>query len=383
MSLNDNKIKGLKPKEKLYRTADEKGLAIEVTPLGKKLWRYRFRLHGKAKMISLGEFPSVSLGKARQKRQEAEDLVKQGIHPTHHRQAKKKDTFQSIAQEFLDEKSKTWAPRTLQQRTTLFQSYIFPNIGERPITGISSADILHLLKNIEEKTPIQAYFARQVINAVFDKAICTLRAEHNPVNPLKKALKKHVTESHEPIPQDRISIFFKSLDEFAGYPTTKFAAELLWLTTVRTVELLGAKWDEFDLCKNIWIIPAERMKKRRDHVVPLTGRATEIVNSLKPLTGNSKYLFPNRDDFNKHSSKGLLWKFWNNIYNGEYSPHCVRASFSTWAHDSEFPSEVIETQLNHVDKNITRASYNRSIYLDKRREILQAWEDYLISLKKS
>jgi integrase len=152
------------------------------------------------------------------------------------------------------------------------------------------------------------------------------------------------------------------------------------LTTVRTVELLGARWDEIDLDAGLWTIPAARMKMRRDHVVPLVPQAIETLRALEPLTRRTGWLFPNRDDATKPVSKGVLWKLWDSILTG-YSPHGVRGTFSTWAHDSGYQTDHIEAQLNHVDQNATRASYNRSAYLHQRRAMLEAWAAYLDGLK--
>ena len=380
MPLNDNKIKGLKATGKLYRVADGNGLTLEITPAGKKLWRYRYRLGGKASMLSLGEYPAVSLTEARTKRTEAAELVKQGINPAHHRHAEKANTFQAVALEFLADKAKVWTPRTLKQRTALFENYIFPQIGARPIAEIKPADILRLIQGIESEAPVQAYFARQVIGAVFALAIGTLRAETDPTQPLKSALKPHITAHHATINPSDIPAFFDRLETSGSYPTTKAAAELLWLTTTRTVELLSAKWEEFDLDAGLWTIPAERMKGRRDHVVPLIPSAVEILREIQPITRHTGLVFPSRDNPSNPASKGVLWKLWSRL-SEESTPHGVRGAFSTWAHDSGFQTEVIEAQLNHADRNTTRASYNRSAYLDKRRELLTAWAGYLAGLR--
>jgi integrase len=383
MKLTDTKIKGLKPQAKLYRVTDGKGLTLEITPGGSKLWRYRFRLHGRANMLALGSYPAVSLAEARKKRDEAAEQIARGINPAHHRKAQAANTFRNIAEEYLSDQAELWTPRTMKQRRALLESDIFPALGDRPINEISPADVLRVLQEIEPRAPTLAVFARQVIGAVFRKAVVTLRADSDPSAPLRGALKpRHVT--HHPIlPAGEIPGFFERLDAYTGYPTTKAAAELLWLTTVRTVELLGARWDEFDLEAGLWTIPGARVKLRRDHVVPLVPRAVEILRMLEPLTKRTGFVFPNRDDPKRPATGNLLLRMWGNLgYKaGKFSPHGVRGTFSTWAHDSGYQSEHIEAQLNHTDRNITRASYNRSAYLEQRREILGAWAAYLDALK--
>jgi integrase len=380
MALTDSQIKALRPKDKLYRVADGKGLTMEITPKGAKLWRYRFRLHGKANMLALGAYPSVSLADARRKRDEAAELVDRGVNPSHHRKTEAANTFKAIAEEYLSAQAKVWTPRTLQQRRSLLESDIYPELGNRPINGITPADVLRLLEKIEDRAPVMAHFARQVIGAIFRKAVCTLRAESDPSAPLRGALKPRNIEHHPALPASEIPGFFERMENCASYPTSKAAAELLWLTTVRTVELLGARWEEFDLEAGLWTIPAKRMKKRRDHVIPLVPQAVEILRTLEPLTRRTGWLFPNRDDYTKPASRGVLWKLWNSVADG-FTPHGVRSTFSTWAHDSGFETQHIEAQLNHVDRNETRACYNRAKYLEQRRKMLEAWADYLDGLK--
>jgi integrase len=382
MPLTDSKIKALRPKESLYRVADGKGLCLEITPNGSKLWRFRFRLHGKAGMVALGAYPSVSLAEARKKRDEAAELVSNGLNPAHHRKAKVTNTFRAVAEEYLADQAELWTPRTLKQRRALLETHIFPAIGDRPISDISSADVLRILQDIEAGgAPAVAMFGRQVIGAVFRKAVCTLRADSDPSAPLRSALKPRHVKHHPILPAGDIPGFFERLEAYAGYPTTRAAAELLWLTTVRTVELLGARWEEFDLEAGLWTVPAERMKMRRDHVVPLAPRAVEILRMLEPLTGRTGFVIPNRDDPKRPATGNLLLRMWRYLGYTDFSPHGVRGTFSTWAHDSGFDSHIIEAQLNHADRNVTRARYNRSAYLEQRRKMLETWAGYLDGVK--
>jgi integrase len=381
MKLTDSKIKGLRPQAKLYRVTDGRGLVLEVTPSGSKLWRFRFRLHDKANMLALGAYPGVSLAEARKKRDEAAELIERGINPAHHRKAQEVNTFRMIAEEYLTDQAAIWTPRTLKQRRALLETNVYPAIGDRPVNDISSADVLRVLQDIESRAPTVAVFARQTIGAVFRKAVCTLRADSDPSAPLHRALKPRHVQHHPILSAAEISGFFERLDAYAGYPTTKAAAELLWLSTVRTVELVGAQWEEFDLEAGLWTVPAARMKMRRDHVVPLVSRAVEILRTLEPLTRRTGWVFPNRDDSKRPASGNLLLRMWRHLGYEGFSPHGVRGTFSTWAHDSGYRTEVIEAQLNHADRNVTRASYNRSTYLEQRREMLEAWAGYLSGLK--
>lgn len=380
MPLTDNKIKGLRPKEKLYRVADGAGLCIEVTPAGAKLWRYRYRVGGKASMLSIGKYPAVSLAEARKKRDEAAGMVARGINPVHHREAQAKNTFRAVADEYLEGKGRIWTPRTLAHRRALLELNVYPVIGDMPVNAIRPADILHMLRDIEGRAPAMAYLARQTVGAVFRLAVATLRADADPSAPLRgESLSPRAVQHHPIMTASEIPAFFAKLETYSGYPTTRAGALLLWLTTVRTVELLGAEWKEIDLDAGLWTVPAARMKMRRDHVVPLVPEAVDIFRSLLPLSRRSGLVFPGRDDPGKRASNGLLWKAWRAVSPG-HSPHGVRGTFSTWAHDNGYPSEIIEAQLNHADRNVTRASYNRSAYLAQRREMLAAWASWLAGL---
>lgn len=384
MKLTDSKIKALRPQAKVYRVADGDGLALEVSPAGGKLWRYRFRLNGKANMLSLGAYPKVGLSDARKKRDEAAELVAKGLNPSHHRKSQAANTFRNIAAEYLADQESLWTPRTMKQRRAILEADVFPAIGDRAINEISPSDVLRLLQGIEGRAPTVAVFARQIIGAVFRKAIVTLRADSDPSAPLSGSLRpRHVT--HHPIlTPTEIPAFLERMDAYTGYPSTRAAAELLWLTTARTNEVIAARWDEIDLEAGLWTIPAERMKMRRDHVIPLVPRAVEIFLSMEPLSRRSEWVFPNRDDPGKSPSVNLLLRMWRYLGYpaGGFSPHGVRGTFSTWAHDSGYPSEVIEAQLNHADRNVSRASYNRSAYLEQRRAMLEAWAGYLDGMRE-
>jgi integrase len=380
MPLTDSQIRSLRPKPTIYRIADGNGLTLEVTPAGSKFWRYRFRLGGKASMIALGQYPAVGLKDARQKREEAAALVAQGINPAHQRKAAEASTFRAIAEEYLSAQASIWTPRTFDQRRAILARDIYPVIGDRPVATITPADVLAPLRDIEERAPAVAYLAKQIMGAVFRLAICTLRCEIDPTQPLARALRPRNVDHHPILKAGEIGSFFKSLDEYQAGPVMRAAAELLWLTTCRTVELLGAHWEEFDFEAGIWTIPAERMKKRRDHVVPLVSRAVEILRGLEPWTRATGFVFPNRNDTRRPASRSSLWKVWEAVIDG-FSPHGVRGTFSTWAHDSGFETAHIEAQLNHTDRNTTRATYNRSAYLQQRREMLEAWAGYLDGLR--
>lgn len=383
-SLNsDSKIKALKPSDKLYRARVDRGLYIEVTPSGTKHWRYRYGWHGKATMMTLGKFPAIGLREARKKQEEAEALLAKGINPAHAVQASKANTFEAVAREWLADGKSVWTHRVYAQRESLLETDVLPLLGPRPIAEVSAAHVLQVCQTIERRAPSMANVAKQLLGAIFRKGVATLRCEHDPTTVLKGSLKPRVTQHAAIMERKQMKDFFDGLGRSGAHPQTRRAAELLFETTVRSVEIIDGRWSEIDWTERKWIIPAERMKKRRDHVVPLTRRAFTLLQSLKPLT-QGELIFSITND--KPPARDLLRKLFERIAK-DYesltgvSPHGIRGTFSTWAHDSGYPTEIIEAQLNHVDRNVTRAAYNRAAYLEQRREMLEAWSAYLESIR--
>lgn len=380
--LTDKEIKALKPAPRLYRKADERGLVLEVTPTGSKLWRFRFKLGGKWSMASLGQYPAVSLAEARRKRDEAAKLAGKGINPVHARQAQQADTLRSLMEDFLRARSETVTPRTTRLHRALLDKHIFPVLGSRPHAEITPRDILSLLKRIEGESPTSARKCQQLMGAAFRFGVVNLRCEGDPVASVRGALAPRAVQHHPIVEGPGIREFFASLDAYGASPIVRAAIDLLWLTTLRTVELVGLRWDEIDFDKAVCVIPAERMKKRRDHAIPLVGDAVAILRTLEPLTRRAGWVFPHRVDFSKCMNVSTLRAAWARMGIKDFSPHGIRGSFSTWAHDAGYRSEVIEFQLNHIDRNVTRASYNRSQYLGDRRVLLEAWAKHLRNIRQ-
>jgi len=208
--------------------------------------------------------------------------------------------------------------------------------------------------------------------------VATLRAEIDPTNPLRGSLKQIQTQHKKPLTPEVIPDFMTALENYSGYFSNKIALKLLMLTLVRSVEILLARWEEFDLDSATWVVPAERMKMREPHTVPLSRQAVDQLKTLQPLTGKSEYLFPNRSNLTRPVSTGVLWKMVARMgYKGRFSPHGIRATGSTILNEQGFRSDVIERQLAHKERDKTRASYNQAEYLKERRAMMQQWADYL------
>lgn len=388
MPLTDTRIRNAKPAEKPYKLADGGGLYIEITPNGSKLWRLRYRLARKENVFAVGEYPAVGLADARVARDAAKKLIRDGIHPSHHRKLERvrqahehANTFEAVAREWIAHNAEHWTAKTLQQRKHALERDVFPAVGSLPVRQVAPAHVLSVVKKIEKRAPAMAVLANQAIGAVCRYAVATLRADIDPTNPLRGSLLPRPVEHHKPLTTGDIPGFVRALEAYPGYFSTKAALRLTLLTLVRSTEMLEARWSEFDLEMALWRIPAERMKMRDPHTVPLSRQAVVLLNTLRSVTGNGEYLFPNRSNLHKPASRGVLWKAVASMgYLGRFSPHGIRATGSTMLNEMGYRPDWIDRQLAHKERNKVRASYNRAEYLDERRAMMQAWADYIDTL---
>jgi integrase len=386
------KIKALAPKAALYRVSDEKGLCLEVHPNGGRYWRYRYRHAGKQKMISLGTFPEVSLAEARSKRGETRKLVANGIDPSAKRQQDKliaqmasETAFEPVAREWLAGRGEL-APATLEKVRWMLESHAFPWVGKRPIAELTAPEMLAMLRRIESKGKIEtAQRVKQVCGQVFRYAVATGRAERDPTADLRGALKTKKTQHHASITDPaKVGELMRAIDGFSGSHGVACALKLAPLVFVRPGELRQAEWSEIDLDSAIWRIPAEKMKMRETHIVPLSTQAVAILRDLKPLTGAGRYVFPSIRDTKRPMSENTVTAALRRLgYAGdEMTGHGFRSMASTLLHEQGRPSHLIERQLAHAERNQVKAAYNYAEYMDDRREMMQAWADYLDGLRK-
>jgi integrase len=387
--LKNTQIINSKPCNKPYKLTDGEGLYIQVTPQGSKLWRLRYRLAGKENVFAIGPYPDIGIKDAREEKIAAKKLIAEGIHPAHQRKLKKirqihehANSFEAVAQEWLKKQEDIWTPRTLRQRKSILKRDVYSEIGSLPIKQVTPAHVLIILKKVENRAPSIAVVVNQMIGAISRYAVATLRAEIDPTNPLRGSLKQIQTQHKKPLTPDDIPDFMAALEEYSGFFSNKIALKLLWLTLARSVEVLHARWDEFDRSSATWVVPAKRMKKREQHKIPLPRQAVELLEHLRPLTGKSEYLFPNRSNLTRPASIGVFWKMFSSMgYQGRFSPHGIRVTGSTILNEQGFRPDIIETQLAHQERNKTRASYNQAEYLEERRTMMQQWADYLDGLK--
>ncbi|EAA8278938.1 DUF4102 domain-containing protein [Salmonella enterica] len=390
MPLNDMQIRRAKPEAKAYTLGDGQGLSLLIEPNGSKSWRFRYRFAGKPKMISLGVYPTITLADARSRRDDARKLVAEGKNPSEVRKERKialqtesESAFEKIATEWHQMKSTKWSEGYASDIMEAFQKDIFPYIGERPVGEIKPLELLNVLRKIEKRGALEKMRkVRQRCSEVFRYAIATGRAEFNPAADLSSALEVHQSNHFPFLKADEIPDFLRALNGYTGSRIVQIATKLLMITGVRTIELRASLWSEFDLDNAIWEIPAERMKMRRAHLVPLSTQALDLLNELKIMTGNYRYVFPGRNDPNKPMSEASINHLIKRIgYGGKLTGHGFRHMMSTLLHEQGFDSFWIEIQLAHVDKNNIRGTYNHALYLEKRRDMLRWYSSFIMELE--
>lgn len=386
-------ISRAKPREKVYRLYDHRGLYLEITPAGGKYWRFKYRFGGKEKRLALGVYPTVKLADARLSTEKAKELVRRGIDPAEKRKAEKRtkrvleaDTFQTIAEEWIGLRKASWSSNTYQNAKRRLERYVYPYIGSNPISEILPIDVLNLLRRIEDRNHIDtAHRVKQRCSQIFRYAIVTDRAQRDPAADLRGALTplqtKHRAALTDPT---EVGALLLAIGQYHGSPTTGAALLLLAYTFVRPGELRKALWEEFDLSESIWRIPAQRMKLGLDHLVPLSRQAINVLEDLKKLSGESIYLFPSPHTKQRPISENTLNTALRRMgyTKHEMTAHGFRTVASTLLHENGWHTDIIERQLAHTERNSVKAAYNRAQYYGERQRMMQDWADYLDLLKK-
>lgn len=383
-----------KPKEKPYKLSDEKGMYLEVMPNGSKYWRLKFRVSGKEKRLALGVFPDVGLADARSKRDEARRLLSNGADPAAAKQEAKRsakiaseNSFESIAREWLAHMKDKWSAGHYTYTTRRFEAYVFPEIGNAPISQLNAPALLAVARKIEAKGTIEtAHKVMSTCGQVFRFAVASGRCERDPVGDLKGAIKPRPAPKHmNALSEKELPDLLRKMDAYAsdngGELQTQYALQLLALTFVRTGELREATWDEFDTSKAEWRIPAERMKMKAPHIVPLSRQALAVLEKLRALNGSYRWLFPGVRPSVAMSKNTILFALYRMGYRGRMTGHGFRAVASTILNEMGFDADTIERQLAHVEQNKVRAAYHRAEYLPERRKMMAAWADHLDRLK--
>jgi integrase len=381
--LTDPKIRQTKPIDKPYKLFDGGGLYLLVQPGGAKLWRLKYRFGGKEKLLAIGSYDKgVSLKKAREERDKARNQLVEGVDPGALRKDEKhaereqiENTFRAIAVNWAETYGAHWSETHRTRVLTSLEVDAFPALGALPIKEITPPMVLEVIRAVESRGALDvASRVLQRTSSIFRFAIQTGRATYNPAADMRGVLKTRKVEHRSTISRGELPEFLKKLDSYSGDPITKLALRLIILTFVRTGELRGARWEELNIDQGEWRIPAERMKMRSSHIVPLSPQALGVVEELRLLTGQFDLLFPSqRDQQRPISENTLLYAIYRLGYHKRATVHGFRALASTILNETGFRPDVIERQLAHVERNKVRAAYHRSEYLEERRKMMDWW----------
>lgn len=391
--LTDTMIKKAKATDKQYRLADSRGLHLLVRMNGAKLWQLRYRHDGREKTYSLGQYPDVPLTLARKKRDEARELLAAGTDPMAQKKADKlarksagANTFEIVAREWWTH----WKSARTDNHTGYvirrLEADVFPAIGARPVAEVEAPELVALAKAIEARGALDiAKRALQTCGQVFRYAIAHGKARRNPAADIKPGdvLKARTKTNYARIDATELPALLRKMDAYKGTPTTRLAVKLLAYTFVRTGELIGARWAEFDLDAGRWDIPAARMKMRTPHVVPLSPQAIDVLCTLHTVTGGKALLFPGERDHAKPMSNNTILKALEIMgYKHRMTGHGFRGIASTVLHEHGFDHAHIELQLAHTERNAVSAAYNHALYLQQRADLMAWWGNYLESVAR-
>lgn len=409
--LSDTECRKAKPQNRDYKLYDEGNLRLVVRKSGSKVWQYPYKLHGKENIYTIGQYPVIGLSDARKIRDEIRATVAQGLSPNREKAAQKaqiaantENSFEAIAREWHGKQ--VWDAKHTKVVLRTLENNAFPYIGALPIHKVTAHDILYMLRKMEERNALD--MARRVNQRcvdVFEYAIVKKLCDNNPALGRSKAIKSGERKHRPHLYAKYIPEFLRGLETYRGSTKVKLAMQLLWLTFVRPGELRHAKWEDFDEENAMWRIPAEQMKMKRPHLVPLSTQALQILKQLRPITGRTKFLFPGEKNTAKPISDVALLKvliilgFHKDSHklklNKEqleaikqtgrtFVPHGIRGTASTILNENgKYKPDVIERQLAHIERNNVRAAYNHAEYLDERTEMMQWWGDYLDKAKTS
>jgi len=388
--LTNTAIRQAKSKDKPYKIGDSGGLYLLIKQNG-KYWRMNYRFAGKQKTLAFGLYPDVSLKEARKKRDEAKSHLANNSDPSLIKAIRKQqilhaaeNTFKAIAFEWHAKNVHTWAASTTHSIKRYLEKDIFPWLGNRTINDITAPELLAVLRRVESRGAYEkAQRCREYAGRVFRYAVATGRAERDPTGDLKGALTPVKVKHHASITDPQgVGALLRSIHGFSGSFVTKCALQLAPLVFVRPGELRHAEWPEIDFDKNEWRIPGHKMKMKELHIVPLSQQAVAILQSIQPLTGSGKYIFPsirsNSRPMSENTVNAALRRM--GYEKDEMTGHGFRSIASTLLHEHGWPQQVIERQLAHAERNKIAAAYNFAEHLPKRKKMMQWWADYLDEL---
>lgn len=391
MALTNVAAKNAKPKDKQYKLADSGGLYLLVHKSGSKYWRLKYRYGGKEKVLALGVYPEVPLAEAREKRDEAKQILRNGGDPGEVKKAQKRaaqidssNSFENVAKHWWELQKGRWSAAHSERVWQSLEADVFPYIGHRSVADISTPEVLQVIRKVESRGALDvAGRVLQRCKSVFRFAVLSGRATYNPATELTGALKTRKREHRAALPRAELPGFLQKLTHYDGHILTRLALRLLMLTFVRPGELRFAEWKEFDLDTNIWRIPGERMKMGTEHLVPLSRQAIAVLDELKPISGQYELLFPGeRSRARPISENTMTYALYRMGYKSRATAHGFRTTASSILNEEGFNPDAIERQLSHLERNQVRGAYTQHAeYLKDRAKMMQWWADYLDKLE--
>jgi integrase len=392
--LTELKIRGAKPAAKPYRLYDRAGLYLQVTMAGSRLWRLKYRLVGREKLLALGAYPAVSLLEARELQAEAKRAIRHGRDPSAERRAMRQkatalapvQSFEAVARDWHSRQAPRWTPSHAGEVLHTLEVHVFPTLGRLHINDITPPMVLSTLRQIEAGGAVaSAHRVRGRMSKVFVYALACGIGQGDPAGVVKGALSP-VVRGRQPaiIERDRLREMLRKVEAEPAHPVTKLGLRFLAISVARSFEVRGAKWDELEDFEGeapLWRIPRSRTKTREEHIVPLSPEAVAVIRAVKPFSGRSPYIFPNVRHPFEPLSEGAIGALLNRAgYRNRHCPHGFRASFSTIMNERHPQDrDAIEKALGHKIAGAVRAAYMRSSFLDRRRELLAEWAGLLLA----
>jgi integrase len=382
--LTDTQVRSAKPTDRPRKISDDHGLHLLVMPSGARYWRYSYRFNGKQKTLSLGVYPAVSLAKARVRHEKARTQLADGVDPSAEKHAAE-STFEIVARAWFAHWKIGRNTRHAHYVIKRLEADVFPEVGARAVSEISTSEFRAAVKKIERRGALDiAKRVLQTCGQIMRYAVANDLAKHNPVAEVKPSdvLKPHKRRHYPRVGAKELPNLLRSIDGYVGGEHTRLALQLMALTFVRTSELVGARWSEFDLDASRWDIPAERMKMKTPHVVPLSKQAKTLLARLKEISFDRELVFPG--DLRPEqpmSNNTLLFALYRMGYRGRMTGHGFRGVASTLLHEQGWPHEHIELQLAHQQRSGVSAAYNHALYIEPRTKMMQAWADHLDVLR--
>jgi integrase len=396
MALTELAIRNAKPRGKSYSLSDGDGLLLLIKESGAKSWVLRYWVNGREKRAGLGKYPVIGLADARELKNAFKRELAHGGNPLERKKAEREEaakaesvkavTFAKIADEWYAQKEPAWSMSSRGEARLILDSYLFPTLGKRPIRDITAQELLSLLLDIEKETPHNAYRSKGIAGQVFQLAVMRGDADFNIAYNLRNVIKLNPPRHFSSLtaPKD-VAGLMERIDAYKGSEVIRGALWFSLYTFQRPGEIRGATWEEMDMDAALWRIPEWRMKNRRPHIVPLSRQVLDILESLKRIAGSSRFVFPSVRSLKIPMSGGtiLLALRAMGYTGGEMCPHGFRALASTNLNEQGWNRNVIELSLSHTEKNAVRAAYNHAERLPERREMMQAWADWLDGLRNN